>query len=71
MNKETFEDCYGPKFQKKLDKMTEEQHDMVMRHIRRICPGIQYTENDDYYIFNSDQITLEDLKKIWEYISQL
>ncbi len=70
MNKSDFEDQYGPRFQTYLDRLSEEQHDIIMNHIKRLFPDIPFDEHENYYIFNSESMTVEQLKKIWEYICQ-
>lgn len=70
MDKDTYSKIYGQKFQKKIDKLSDEQQEMVMNHIQKINTNIVFTEKDDYYIFSSENISLDDLKKIWEYIDQ-
>lgn len=70
MDKSTFSKIYGPKFQKKLDKLSDEQHEMLINHIKKINPDILFTEKEDYYLFNSENISGEDLQKIWDYINQ-
>lgn len=68
--KESFSKIYGQKFQRKIDKLSDEQHEMVMNHIKKINSEILFTEKEDYYLFSSENISLEDLKKIWAYIEQ-
>lgn len=68
MEKELFEDCFGDKFQKKINKMSHDQHDDLIKHIFKVCPGISYTEKEDCYVFSSEYITIEHLTLIWDYL---
>jgi len=68
MEREVFIRQHGPKFQRSINNLTDEQQNIVYEYTIKM--GFPDTDSGEYSIFSTKGMEYENLKQLWEFILQ-